>query len=89
MEKKKRNGKIIIIGNGAVGSSYAFSLVTQNIGREVGIIDIYKEKAQGDALDLSHALAFTSPKEIYACDYDQCSDAEIVVITAGDRKSVV
>ncbi|MGX7059737.1 L-lactate dehydrogenase [Vagococcus humatus] len=83
MEKKKRNGKIIIIGNGAVGSSYAFSLVTQNIGREVGIIDIYKEKAQGDALDLSHALAFTSPKEIYACDYDQCSDAEIVVITAG------
>lgn len=75
--------KIIVVGNGAVGSSYIFSLVTQNIAQEIGIIDIDVNKAEGDALDLSHALAFTSPKKIYAATYDDCKDADIVVITAG------
>ncbi|UUV98301.1 L-lactate dehydrogenase [Vagococcus luciliae] len=75
--------KIIVVGNGAVGSSYIFSLVTQNIAQEIGIIDIDVKKAEGDALDLSHALAFTSPKKIYAATYADCKDADIVVITAG------
>lgn len=75
--------KIIVIGNGAVGSSYTFALVTQNIAQEIGIIDIDKDKAEGDAIDLSHALAFTSPKKIYAANYSDCRDADIVVITAG------
>lgn len=75
--------KIIVVGNGAVGSSYIFALVTQNIAQEIGIIDIDVNKAEGDALDLSHALAFTSPKKIYAATYADCKDADIVVITAG------
>ncbi len=75
--------KIIVVGNGAVGSSYTFALVTQDIAQEIGIIDINVAKAEGDALDLSHALAFTSPKKIYAATYADCSDADIVVITAG------
>lgn len=72
-----------MVGNGAVGSSYTFALVTQNIAQEIGIIDIDKDKAEGDAIDLSHALAFTSPKKIYAANYSDCHDADIVVITAG------
>lgn len=80
---KKDNQKIILVGDGAVGSSYAFALVTQNIAQEIGIIDINEAKAQGDAKDLSHALAFTSPKRIYAADYSDAHDADIVVITAG------
>lgn len=80
---KKDNQKIILVGNGAVGSSYAFALVTQNIAQEIGIIDINRAKAEGDAKDLSHALAFTSPKKIYAADYSDAHDADIVVITAG------
>lgn len=79
----KRHQKVILVGDGAVGSSYAFALVTQNIAQEVGIIDIAKEKTEGDAIDLSHALAFTSPKKIYAADYSDCKDADIVVLTAG------
>ncbi|MDH6363926.1 L-lactate dehydrogenase [Enterococcus sp. PF1-24] len=78
-----KHQKIIIVGDGAVGSSYAFALVTQNIAQEIGIIDIAKEKTEGDALDLSHALAFTSPKKIYAAEYSDCSDADLVVLTAG------
>lgn len=81
--KNKDNQKVILIGDGAVGSSYAFALVTQNIAQEIGIIDIDKAKTEGDAMDLSHALAFTSPKQIYAADYSDCGDADLVVISAG------
>ena len=80
---KQPKNKIILVGDGAVGSSFAFSLVNQNIGRELGIIDINKDKTVGDALDLSHALAFTSPKKIYSAEYSDCGDADIVVLTAG------
>ncbi|ALV22451.1 MAG: L-lactate dehydrogenase [Carnobacterium sp.] len=79
----KDHQKIIIVGDGAVGSSYAFALVTQNIAQELGIIDIDTDKTEGDAMDLSHALAFTSPKKIYSASYSDCHDADIVVITAG------
>lgn len=79
----KDHQKVIVVGDGAVGSSYAFALVTQNIAQEIGIIDIDYKKTEGDALDLSHALAFTSPKKIYSANYSDCHDADIVVITAG------
>ncbi|MGO3732437.1 MAG: L-lactate dehydrogenase [Vagococcus sp.] len=81
--EQNKHQKIMIVGNGAVGSSYAFALVTQDIAQEIGIIDIAVDTAEGDALDLSHALAFTSPKKIYAAEYADCKDANIVVITAG------
>ncbi|WP_373836985.1 L-lactate dehydrogenase, partial [Jeotgalibaca arthritidis] len=81
--KRKNSQKIILIGDGAVGSSYAFALVTQNIGRELGIIDMNVAKTEGDAIDLSDALAFTSPKHIFAATYDDCKDADLVVLTAG------
>ena len=80
---QKDHQKIIVVGDGAVGSSYAFALVTQNIAQEIGIIDLDIKKTEGDALDLSHALAFTSPKKIYAATYADAHDADIVVITAG------
>ncbi|KAF1295257.1 L-lactate dehydrogenase [Enterococcus sp. JM4C] len=81
--ERKDHQKVILVGDGAVGSSYAFALVTQNIAQEVGIIDINTKKTEGDAIDLSHALAFTSPKKIYAAEYADCHDADLVVLTAG------
>lgn len=80
---RKSGQKIILVGDGAVGSSYAFALVTQNIGRELGIIDMNVAKTEGDAMDLSDALAFTGPKKIYSAEYSDCKDADIVVLTAG------
>lgn len=47
--------KIILVGDGAVGSTYAFSLVQQGIAQELGIVDIIKERTQGDAIDLADA----------------------------------
>ncbi|MGT2679557.1 L-lactate dehydrogenase [Streptococcus ratti] len=85
MTATKQHKKVILVGDGAVGSSYAFALVNQGIAQELGIIEIPQlfEKAVGDALDLSHALVFTSPKKIYAAKYEDCADADLVVITAG------
>ena len=79
----KKNSKIILIGDGAVGSTYAYALTLQGIGRELGIIDVNKDKAAGDAMDLSDALSFTSPKKIYAATYEDCADATLVVIAGG------
>ena len=91
MNLTKQHKKVILVGDGAVGSSYAFALVNQGIAQELGIIEIPQlhEKAVGDALDLSHALAFTSPKKIYAAEYADCADADLVVITAGARLDLV
>ena len=85
MTATKQHKKVILVGDGAVGSSYAFALVNQGIAQELGIIEIPQllNKAVGDAEDLSNALAFTSPKKIYAAQYSDCSDADLVVITAG------
>lgn len=75
--------KIILIGNGCVGSSYAFAITLLGIGKELGIIDINKKKTIGDAIDLSDAVSYSSQKKIYSADYQDCSDAQIVVISAG------
>ena len=83
MGLRKEKEKIILVGSGDVGSSYAFALVAQNIGRELGIIDLDKGKSEGDALDLSDGLAFMSPKKIYAATYADCHDADLIVLTAG------
>ena len=83
MTATKQHKKVILVGDGAVGSSYAFALVTQGIAQELGIVDIFKEKTEGDAEDLSHALAFTSPKKIYSATYADAHDADLVVLTAG------
>ena len=78
-----KDSKIILIGDGAVGSSFAYSSSLLGVGRELGIIDINEQRVEGDVLDLTDALSFTYPKKVYKADYSDCSDAEVVVITAG------
>ncbi|WP_394018524.1 L-lactate dehydrogenase [Anaerococcus cruorum] len=78
-----KDSKVILIGDGAVGSSFAYSSSLLGVGRELGIIDINEERVEGDVLDLTDALSFTYPKKVYKADYSDCKDAEVVVITAG------
>ncbi|HRK76036.1 MAG TPA: L-lactate dehydrogenase, partial [Streptococcus parasuis] len=54
MTATKQHKKVILVGDGAVGSAYAYALVNQGIGQELGIVDINKDRTQGDAEDLSH-----------------------------------
>jgi len=76
--------KVVIIGAGLVGMSYAYALLNQGACDEIALIDIDKRRAEGEAMDLNHGIAF-APKDmkIYAGDYRECQDARIVVITAG------
>lgn len=79
-----RYNKVVIVGTGLVGMSYAYALVNQGAIEELVLIDIDRDKAEGEAMDLSHGLAFAPRKmNIRAGDYNECRDAGLVVITAG------
>jgi L-lactate dehydrogenase len=76
--------KVVIVGTGFVGMSYAYALVNQGAVEELVLIDIDFNKAEGEAMDLNHGLAFGPRKmTIKAGTYEDCKDAGIVVITAG------
>ena len=76
--------KIALIGAGMVGMSMAYTIVNRGGVNELVLIDINKEKTIGEAMDLSHSVPFTPGKiEVHAGEYEDCKDADIVVITAG------
>ena len=77
--------KVVLIGTGMVGMSFAYALVNQGgICNELVLIDVNKDKANGEAMDLNHGLAFAkSNMQIKAGDYKDCRGADIVVIAAG------
>lgn len=78
------NRKVVLIGAGMVGMSYAYSLLNQNACDELVLIDLNKKRAEGEAMDLNHGLAFSAANmKIYAGEYEDCKDADIVVICAG------
>ncbi len=80
-------GKIVIVGAGFVGSTTAYTIMLGGIFSHIVIIDINNAKAEGDALDISHGVSFVKPVRVTAGDYSECSDADIVVITAGANQA--
>ena len=72
-----------MIGCGFVGSASVFALMQSGLFTEIVLIDADKNKAEGEAMDISHGIPFASPMKIYAGDYDDIADAAIIVITAG------
>lgn len=75
--------KVAIIGAGFVGSATAFALSQSGMFSEMVLIDADHDKAEGEAMDISHGTPFTKPVKIYAGDYDDVADAAICVVTAG------
>ena len=80
---RSKGNKISIIGAGFVGSTTAFALMTSGLASEIVIVDINKEKAEGEAMDLSHGVSFVRPIEITSGEYVDTKDSDIVIITAG------
>lgn len=78
-----KKGKVVIVGAGGVGSSIAYTLMLRAVYSEIVIIDINRQKAEGEALDMMHGVSFTEYCRIYAGDYSDCKGAEAIVITAG------
>ncbi len=76
--------RVVLVGTGFVGMSFAYSMLNQGGLEEFVLVDVNKDKAEGEAMDLSHGLAFAPKKmDIWAGTYADCKSADIVVITAG------
>jgi L-lactate dehydrogenase len=75
--------RIVVIGVGAVGSTTAYTLLLRERMDELVLIDVNKKKAVGDALDMNHGLAFLGKAKVWAGDYEDCAEADIIIITAG------
>ena len=83
MVSNKKKTRIVVVGVGAVGSTTAYTLLLRNRADELVLIDANKEKAVGDALDMNHGLPFLNKAKIWAGTYEDCAEADIVIITAG------
>jgi L-lactate dehydrogenase len=76
-------GKVVIVGAGMVGTSIAYSIMNQSICGEIIIIDINENKAEGEALDMTHAMEFMNYKTIIKSGkYEDCKNADVINITA-------
>lgn len=75
--------KVAVVGVGAVGSTFAYTLMQSGLAQEIVLIDKDTARAEGEAMDLSHGLPFTPPVAISAGTYADCADAGVVVIAAG------
>ena len=77
------SSKITIIGAGSVGATIAYTLSSQDIASEIVLIDINKQKAEGEVLDIIQGTCFRDPISIIAGDYEDAKDSDIVIITSG------
>jgi len=83
MSKKKFGSKVAIIGAGSVGAATAFSMAIQQLCTELVLIDVNQDKANGEALDISHGLPFLGQMDLYAGDYSDVKDCDLIIMTAG------
>lgn len=82
-QKQMNLRKAAIIGCGFVGAASAFSLMQSSLFSELVLLDADQDRAEGEALDISHGLPFSRPMKIYAGNYDEIADASVIIITAG------
>jgi L-lactate dehydrogenase len=75
--------RIVIVGIGAVGSTTAYTLLLRSRMDELVLIDVNHEKAIGDVLDMNHGLPFLGKVNVWAGTYEDCREADLIIITAG------
>ncbi len=75
--------KITIIGAGSVGSTIAYALSFTDIASEIVLIDVNKEKVEGEVMDINQGTSFRAPISFVAGEYEDAKDSDIVIITSG------
>ena len=75
--------RVAIVGVGNVGATFAYALLLSGLASEIVLIDQNRARAEGEAMDLNHAVPFASPAHVWAGDYTDCAGAAVTVITAG------
>ncbi|WP_130836989.1 L-lactate dehydrogenase [Lachnoclostridium sp. Marseille-P6806] len=78
-----KDSKVVIVGAGNVGSTTAYSIINQGLCEEIVLIDVNWDKAYAEALDMQHSVYFMNRNiKVHAGDYSECSDADVIIITA-------
>ena len=75
--------KIAIIGAGHVGATFAYTLMLRALATEIVLVDVNRDRAEGEAMDLNHARALAAPMRVTVGDYADCEGAAVTVITGG------
>ena len=83
----QKHKKVVVIGAGAVGTTYIYALLQKGVAEEVVLIDIDRRRVEGEVMDLSHGLPYIPPVAIRGGDYDECADANLIVFTAGAKQT--
>jgi L-lactate dehydrogenase len=78
--KSAKSPKIAIVGAGFVGTTFAYSLLIHGLASQIVIIDVNKDRAEGEAMDLNHGVPFAQPVKIWSGEYSDCEDADVIVI---------
>jgi len=78
--------KVAIVGTGFVGATFAYALLQSGLASEIVLIDSNRAKAEGEAMDLNHAVPLARPARIWAGDYADCAGAAVTVVTAGSNQ---
>jgi L-lactate dehydrogenase len=81
--KEPQPTRVAIIGLGNVGATFAYALLLSGLAAEIVLIDANRAKAEGEAMDLNHALPFTHPTRVWVGNYSDCAGAAVVVLAAG------
>jgi L-lactate dehydrogenase len=75
--------RVAVVGAGHVGATFAYALLFSGLAAEIVLVDKDRARAEGEAMDLNHAVPFAHPTRIWAGTYADCEEAAITVITAG------
>lgn len=75
--------KVAVVGAGNVGATFAYALVLNGLVGEIVLMDIDRERAEGEAMDINHSVPLSNPVRVWAGDYADCAGADVVVVTAG------
>src|SRR5512138_3793371 len=82
-EQIHRPVRVAVVGAGNVGATFAHTLLLSGLASEIVLIDANQRKAEGEAMDLNHAVPLTQPGRVWVGDYKDCAGAAVTVITAG------
>jgi L-lactate dehydrogenase len=86
MESNWKSRKVVVVGAGAVGSTFAYALAQMGLSEEIALIDANYDLAEGQALDLAHGLPFYPSVQIRVGQKQDYADAQVIVITAGAKQ---
>ena len=83
MNTATNKSKVVVVGAGKVGASVAYTIMMNNLTSEIVLVDVDRGRARGEALDISHGIAYFKQLTIRDGDFQDCADADVIVITAG------